>query len=94
MFYLRPELAHTRASSTSTLPIAYLEGKLFQANGQTRQRLISRTSLGNNSQLGSRAVGIARSNLDARDIVGLVGSGRSSRGVCSSLEGLDAVRPA
>jgi hypothetical protein len=58
------------AKSRSSLSV--LEGKLGKASSETGERLVTSTGLGYNSELGSRAVGIPRGNLEARRIRGLV----------------------
>ena len=65
------KLAHDRVA-VGIRPWTYLEGKLLQSNSQTRKRLISGTGLGDDGELGGRAMGISRGDLDAGDVSGLV----------------------
>jgi hypothetical protein len=43
----------------------YLVGELLKANSQTRQWLVTSSGLGDNGELCCRAVGVARSYLEA-----------------------------
>lgn len=46
----------------------HLEGELLEADGEAGGGLISGTGLGDDGELGSRAVGVAGSNFDAGDV--------------------------
>lgn len=57
---------------------SYLEGERLEASGQTGKRLVSRTGLRHDSQLGRRALRVSGGNLDTTNVGGLKGAGASS----------------
>ena len=64
----------------------HLEGKLLKTDGQAGKRLVTGTGLGNNRELGGRAVSVPGSYLEAIGIGGFKGT-RGSDGSEASLLG-------
>lgn len=70
------------------------EGKLLKTDGQAGKRLITGTGLGNNRELGGRAVSVPGSYLEAIGIAGFEGTRRSDGSEASLLGWAHAAAPA